>query len=392
MQPGRQATSPPGCKKLGTVRHFYERPQVISLEIAESVCVHTGETIIIRLRDHYHQQTVDSLEVQQGCRSRGARQGSCRGSNFTSPRRRSNPCTSVRRGKRDEGAESLTSLRFKGMCRWVAAASCLAHTAPATQDRDRSAGPSSPGRRRSRLCGGRRRAGTDHTAIDASARLFRRHGQRWACGTQEPRPDAAAASIAGSYQGWRAIAPPTAPGGDHGRHQAWRWTARLPGVACARPSSVPRWAGARRRGLRGARGADGGRRGVNGAKFKTRRYLLSARRDLMAVRREGDDSRLRQPSASHHRRPQTISPKPRNCPELRESVCYHACENPRRRKEHLLCGESCRRIGQNAARGRSGEVIMRKLILVLVAGLITTAVERSQGRPSPSSRHPCAGS
>ena len=278
------------------------------------------------------------------------------------------------------------------MCRWVAAASCLAHTAPATQDRDRSAGPSSPGRRRSRLRGGRRRAGTDHTAIDASARLFRRHGQRWACGTQEPRPDAAAASIAGSYQGWRAIAPlrPLAA-----TTAAIRLGGGLPGCQGslgARPSSVPRWAGARRRGLRGARGADGGRRGVNGAKFKTRRYLLSARRDLMAVRREGDDSRLRQPSASHHRRPQTISPKPRNCPGT-AGVGLLPCVRESTSAERT---PPLRRImPTNRAKRRKGEIGRSNYAKAHPSArgrLDHDGGERSQGRPSPSSRHPCAGS
>jgi hypothetical protein len=35
---------------------------VVSVAIDDLACVHIGDTIIIRLRDHYHQQAVDSLQ------------------------------------------------------------------------------------------------------------------------------------------------------------------------------------------------------------------------------------------------------------------------------------------------------------------------------------------
>ena len=65
QRPGRQATSPPRCKKLGTVHHFYEHPQVVSVAVDQSARVRVGDTIIIRLRDRYHQQAVESLEVNR---------------------------------------------------------------------------------------------------------------------------------------------------------------------------------------------------------------------------------------------------------------------------------------------------------------------------------------
>ena len=65
QRPGRQATSPPGCKKLGTVHHFYEHPQVASVAVDQLARVRVGDTIIIRLRDRYHQQAVESLQVNR---------------------------------------------------------------------------------------------------------------------------------------------------------------------------------------------------------------------------------------------------------------------------------------------------------------------------------------
>ena len=62
-RPGRQAISPPGCKKIGTVRHFYERPHVVSLAVDDSARIRVGDTIVIRLRDRYHQQAINSLQV-----------------------------------------------------------------------------------------------------------------------------------------------------------------------------------------------------------------------------------------------------------------------------------------------------------------------------------------
>jgi hypothetical protein len=65
QRPGRQATSPPGCRKLGTVHHFFEHPQVLSVAVDQSARVRVGDTVIIRLRDRYHQQAVESLQVNR---------------------------------------------------------------------------------------------------------------------------------------------------------------------------------------------------------------------------------------------------------------------------------------------------------------------------------------
>ena len=55
--------TPPNCTEIGTVRHFYEGPQAISVIIAPSATVQVGDMIVIRLRDRYYQQTADSLQV-----------------------------------------------------------------------------------------------------------------------------------------------------------------------------------------------------------------------------------------------------------------------------------------------------------------------------------------
>src|ERR1035438_1989660 len=64
-KPGRQGTCPPDSVRAGTVNHFYERPQVMSVAIEPSAIIHVGDTLIIRLQDRYHSQVIDSLEINR---------------------------------------------------------------------------------------------------------------------------------------------------------------------------------------------------------------------------------------------------------------------------------------------------------------------------------------
>jgi hypothetical protein len=64
-KPGRQATCPPNCRRVGTVRHFYERPHVVSVAIDPGATVRVGDTLIVRLQDRYHLQVVDSMQVNR---------------------------------------------------------------------------------------------------------------------------------------------------------------------------------------------------------------------------------------------------------------------------------------------------------------------------------------
>jgi hypothetical protein len=64
-QPGRQGTCPPSFRKVGIVRHYYERPQVVSVLIDPDATarIRVGDTLAIRLRDRFFQHVVASLEV-----------------------------------------------------------------------------------------------------------------------------------------------------------------------------------------------------------------------------------------------------------------------------------------------------------------------------------------
>ncbi len=65
LETGRQGTCPPSFTKVGTVNHFYERHQVVSVRLDSDpmAMIRVGDTVVVRLRDRYFQHTVDSLEV-----------------------------------------------------------------------------------------------------------------------------------------------------------------------------------------------------------------------------------------------------------------------------------------------------------------------------------------
>jgi hypothetical protein len=56
---------PPNCVRIGTVKHFYEQPQVISIDIDPSVTVRLGDTLLIRLQNRYHLQPIESIQVKK---------------------------------------------------------------------------------------------------------------------------------------------------------------------------------------------------------------------------------------------------------------------------------------------------------------------------------------
>jgi len=64
-KPGRQGTCPPNCTRVGTVYHFYEEPQVVSVALDPSAVIRTGDMLVLRLPDRYHRQPVDSIQVKK---------------------------------------------------------------------------------------------------------------------------------------------------------------------------------------------------------------------------------------------------------------------------------------------------------------------------------------
>jgi hypothetical protein len=62
FQPGRTLTGPPGYELIGTVNKYYERPKALSVAVAAGAELRKGDTIVVRLKNGYHQQLVDSLE------------------------------------------------------------------------------------------------------------------------------------------------------------------------------------------------------------------------------------------------------------------------------------------------------------------------------------------
>jgi len=61
-QLGRQGLLPPRCLRVGSVKYFYEQPQVVSVEIDALATVQVGDSMVIRLQDRYHVQTIDSMQ------------------------------------------------------------------------------------------------------------------------------------------------------------------------------------------------------------------------------------------------------------------------------------------------------------------------------------------
>ncbi len=64
-KPGRQGACTPNCTRVGTVYHFYEKPQVVSVALDPSAVIHAGDMLVLRLPDRYHRQSVDSIQVKK---------------------------------------------------------------------------------------------------------------------------------------------------------------------------------------------------------------------------------------------------------------------------------------------------------------------------------------
>jgi hypothetical protein len=62
MRPGRVGVEPPGFHCVGSVRTFYDRPQVASVTLDPSATIRCGDFIVIRLADRYYGQEVESLQ------------------------------------------------------------------------------------------------------------------------------------------------------------------------------------------------------------------------------------------------------------------------------------------------------------------------------------------
>lgn len=61
--PGRQGEVPPGYGRIGTYVHFYPRASVIAVELDQGASVRIGMRLGIRLPARYHEESIESLEV-----------------------------------------------------------------------------------------------------------------------------------------------------------------------------------------------------------------------------------------------------------------------------------------------------------------------------------------
>jgi hypothetical protein len=62
FQLGQSLQSPPFYRKVGSVRTFYADPRVLSINVNAGAELRKGDTIVIRLKDRYHEQVVGSLQ------------------------------------------------------------------------------------------------------------------------------------------------------------------------------------------------------------------------------------------------------------------------------------------------------------------------------------------
>ena len=61
FQPGRTLAAPPGYEPIGTVNRYYEGPKALSIAVAAGAELWKGDTIVVRLKNRYHEQLVESL-------------------------------------------------------------------------------------------------------------------------------------------------------------------------------------------------------------------------------------------------------------------------------------------------------------------------------------------
>ena len=59
---GRSLQAPPGYQKVGSVRTFYAEPRALSVSVQSGAELRKGDTMVVRLKDRYHEQVVDSIQ------------------------------------------------------------------------------------------------------------------------------------------------------------------------------------------------------------------------------------------------------------------------------------------------------------------------------------------
>lgn len=74
--PGRQGKVPPAYRQIGACVHFYGRVSVMSVGLQPGEMVETGRTLGIRLATRYHEEPIESLQVER--KTVSAATGPCR--------------------------------------------------------------------------------------------------------------------------------------------------------------------------------------------------------------------------------------------------------------------------------------------------------------------------
>jgi hypothetical protein len=65
FQPGRILAAPPGYEPVGTVNQYYEGRKALSIAVAAGAELRRGDTVVVRLKNRYHEQRVESLEYKK---------------------------------------------------------------------------------------------------------------------------------------------------------------------------------------------------------------------------------------------------------------------------------------------------------------------------------------
>ena len=61
---GRQGSSPPAYKRIGSYVHFYDRQSVMSIVLAHGETVAIGDTLALRLARGYYEERIESIHVE----------------------------------------------------------------------------------------------------------------------------------------------------------------------------------------------------------------------------------------------------------------------------------------------------------------------------------------
>ena len=62
LRPGWNGREPPNATFLGTVRHFYSKMSIVSIQLAGEAEMRIGETLVFRLRARFHQEPIISIQ------------------------------------------------------------------------------------------------------------------------------------------------------------------------------------------------------------------------------------------------------------------------------------------------------------------------------------------